>query len=477
MKKTTLLKPWHFMVLLPLLGLSACGVGGNSSITASSSPAANSSSSTATSLTSASDKITVNFWHNMGHTNSELMDKMIAAFEKNHPNITIVSTSAAGGYGDLEDLLLTKINAHTTPTMAFCYPDHVAEYLAKDAVADMSAYVNDATIGFQASDGAHTDSNGKTLTGVDDYVKTFWDEGTNYTTTGLYSVPFAKSTEALFYNKTVFAQNGWEVPTTWDEMWALCQTIRDAYPQMSDGAYTYYPLGYDSDSNLYITLSQQKGIPFTSSAAGSHYLFNNDKAKTMMSELKGHYDDHLFITKGTTANSTYTSTKFTAGEIFMSIGSTGGTSYNDTNNFEVGVAAPPSVDVDKPAVISQGPSICFFKDATEAERRAGWEFYRFISTASNSTYYGVSTGYQPVRVSSYETEIYKSFLAATGSDANLFNTVAKVATGMTNSYFNSPVFVGSAKARTEVGGLVSSILLGTKTIDKAFSDAMSNCLN
>ena len=61
--------------------------------------------------------------------------------------------------------------------------------------------------------------------------------------------------------------------------------------------------------------------------------------KSMLNMLKGYYDLGYFKTKGTSANATYTSSRFTAGEIFMSIGSTGGTTYNSTNDFEVGVVA------------------------------------------------------------------------------------------------------------------------------------------
>lgn len=458
-------------ILVGLLGMNGCttaATNSDSSIdgSASSQPA----SSTA-------DQVSVLFWHTMGHSNQLLLQNMIGRFEKAYPNITINETAASGSYDDLQNLILTGAQAGSIPTMAFCYPDNVAQYLAKDMVADMTLYLNDAAVGFQKSDGSHLDSDGQEVYGKDDYVKTFWEEGTSYSKNGVYSVPFAKSTEALFYNKTAFAANGWSVPTTWDQMWDLCQEIRDAKPDKdTDGSYKYYPLGYDSDANLYITLSQQKGIPYTS-ASGEHYLFNNDAAKAMVADLKVKYDAGLFKTKGTTANSTYTSTKFTAGEIMMSIGSTGGTQYNDTSNFEVGVAVPPSVDADKPAVISQGPSICFFKNATSAQLKAAWLFYRFISTAENSTYYAVSTGYQPVRISSFKTTQYQNFVNATGDDRGLFNEVASVTSKMNDSYFNSPVFVGSAKARNEMSGLVSSALLGTKSIEKAFSEAMSNCLN
>lgn len=474
--------------LFSLLGVSACGgtvVPASSSKTATSASSSTPTSQTSTtSAESASSAISTSvdpnqtkvvFWHNMGHTNQELLGKMITAFEKLYPNITIEATSAASSYDDLESLILKSFQANTTPTMAFCYPDHVAEYLAKNEVADLTAYTTDSEIGFKESEGSHKDASGNTLYGADDYVKTFWEEGTSYATEGIYSVPFAKSTEALFYNKDIFAMNGWSVPTTWNEMWDLCRTIRAQETDKADGKYVKYPLGYDSDANMYITLSQQKAIPFTS-ATGDHYLFNNDQAKAMVNELKGYYDEGLFVTKGTSSNQSYTSTKFINQEIYMSIGSTGGTQYNDTDAFQVGVAVPPSMDLDKPAVISQGPSICFFKSASEAQRKAAWLFYKFITTADNSTFYSVSTGYQPVRVSSYQTDIYQKFINATGDTRGLFNDVATVATTMQNSYFNSPVFVGSANARNEVSGLLSSVLLGTKTVDKAFSDAMANCL-
>lgn len=420
-----------------------------------------------------SDKVEVIFWHTMGKSNQDLLQSMIKSFNKVYPNIEIKESAATGSYEDLQNTILKNVSTGGIPTMAFCYPDHVAEYLASGGtgiVQDVSSFIDDSEIGFTKEEGSHKDEDGKEVYGKDDYVKTFWDEGSNYTKEGVYSVPFAKSTEALFYNKDIFDANGWSVPQTWDQMWSLCREIKAAYPDFT-------PLGYDSDSNLFISMCQQMNIPYTS-ATGNHYLFDNDKAKAMMSDLKSKYDEGLFITKGSNGNNTYTSTKFTSGELLMSIGSTGGTTYNQTTNFKVGVAEPPAVDINNKGVISQGPSICFFnskgKNSSKAQLRAAWQFYKFISTAENSTLYSVSTGYQPVRTSSYETETYKQYSSDTTS---LLNKVAKVSSNMLDSYFNSPVFVGSAKARTEVGSLVTATLMGSKTIDQAFTDALSNCVN
>ncbi len=43
-----------------------------------------------------------------------------------------------------------------------------------------------------------------------------------------YGIPFLYSVFAIWYNKTMFEENGWRPPTTWDEFLALCQTIEEA---------------------------------------------------------------------------------------------------------------------------------------------------------------------------------------------------------------------------------------------------------
>lgn len=44
----------------------------------------------------------------------------------------------------------------------------------------------------------------------------------------LYSIPAEIETLVLYYNQTLFEENGWEVPTTLDELMTLAQTIDDA---------------------------------------------------------------------------------------------------------------------------------------------------------------------------------------------------------------------------------------------------------
>ena len=45
----------------------------------------------------------------------------------------------------------------------------------------------------------------------------------------VFAVPFAAVTQVIYYNKTIFAENGiTELPKTWDEFIAVCQKLKDA---------------------------------------------------------------------------------------------------------------------------------------------------------------------------------------------------------------------------------------------------------
>jgi multiple sugar transport system substrate-binding protein len=408
----------------------------------------------------------IQWWDTFGAsgTTATTMKQLITAFQAVYPNITVTRTSK-DSYPNIYSAISQAIPGGTAPTMAIAYPDHVASYLYSGAVENLAGYIADPVIGLGVND--------KTNAGaLSDYVQSYMGENTNYASNGVYSMPFTKSTEVMFYNKTQFDANNWSVPETWTEMWNTCKSIKES------GATGVTPLGYDSDDNLFITKCEQEKIDYTS-ASTPHYLFNNAKAKSMVTDLKTNYDKGYFLTKGTSANSTYTSTQFTNQTLYMTVGSTGGTTYNYTEDFDIGVAGIPQADTNSPKVISQGPSICMFKSATQNQRYAAWLFYKFVTNASNTALWSTVTGYNPVRTSAYTTDVWtewESEAESSGGKQGLIKAVADfVKTNYASAYFSSPAFRGSSTARTEVGGIVSSVLLGNKTVDTAFSDAMAQC--
>ena len=110
-----------------------------------------------------------------------------------------------------------------------------------------------------------------------------WAEGSSYDNAGtILSLPFTKSSEALFYNATYFEEHGYEVPTTWDEVFAIAEDIKEREPDA-------IPVGYDSEDNLFITASEQWKAPYTGynvETGRGEVLFNNAESKEMVKYFK-----------------------------------------------------------------------------------------------------------------------------------------------------------------------------------------------
>lgn len=397
---------------------------------------------------------TISFWHTMGAANQLLLDGMITEFNKTYPNITI-EHSAQGGYDDLKDKVSTAIIGGNQPNLAFCYPDHVASYLSQQVVVDLGQYIYSATEDYAISEEDQ-----------EDFVEAYWDEGTVYNSLGtMFSFPYAKSTEVMFYNKTLFNENNWDVPETWDDVWELSAEIKTTYPDKM-------PFSYDSESNMVITLLEQNKLPYTSSDPSNRYTFNTTEAVDLFTDIQEYYNKGYFYTSALN-NDNYGSTDFTAGNLLMTVGSSGGASYNeppkDGNGeymFEYGVTTVPQVDVNNRKVIQQGPSLVIL-EGTEDQQLASWLFIKHLTNTQNSAIYAASTGYSPVRNSSTQTDIFKNALSQGTIQAN----VLQVAVNQNDAYFTSAAFNGSSDARAQMGFIMEKICISQTDVATAFKSA------
>lgn len=76
-----------------------------------------------------------------------------------------------------------------------------------------------------------------------------------------YLMPMFYSPTGLFYNAGLFEQKGWEVPTTWDEMWALGDKVK------GEGMSLFaYPMPGYFDSFFYALLNEVGGAEFFNKA-------------------------------------------------------------------------------------------------------------------------------------------------------------------------------------------------------------------
>ena len=428
--------------------------------------------------------VTIRFYHQMGAKLKAILDTAIADFNKIYPNITIEHQSF-GDYNGVRDQIKTEIAVGNQPHLAYCYPDHVALYNMAGAVQTLDVFMNDGTVGY-------------TQAQLDDFVQAYLNEGKAFGDGKTYCLPISKSTEVLYYNKTFFEQYAGapyylKVPTTWDEMEETCKKIKEIDPNC-------IPLGYDSESNWFITMCEQYGSDYTS-ATGENFLFNNQTNIDFVTrfrtwyqnkwvtteELSGGYTSALFTGDSSTSTEGSEATKGT--RCYMCIGSTGGATYqqptqtNGEFEFEVGIVSIPQVNPAKPKVISQGPSICMFKQENPQEMVAAWLFAKFLTT--DHTFqgsYSISNGYAPVIKSVKNNKAYADFLAKGEKDGttNITAYAVKVAIEQENAYYASPAFNGSSVARDQVALLLQKVFTLpdaglADAIKKAFEEAVEEC--
>ncbi len=415
--------------------------------------------------------VTIRFYHTMGAKLRIVLDKYIDEFNEIYPNITIEATFV-GGYDEVRDQIKTDLTSGCQPHIAYCYPEHVALYNLTGKVVPLDAFIESETVGY-------TDEQ------LADFIPGYYAEGAVFDAAGtMYTLPMSKSTEVLYYNKTFFDKNGLTVPTTWEEMEAVCARILEIDPYC-------IPLGYDSEANWFITMCAQYGSDYTSLDPYKHFVYNNETNISFVKMFREWYNKGYVTTKELYGG--YTSDLFTstdAEKCYMSIGSTGSATWYRPDAtatgylFEVGIAPIPQVDASNPQAISQGPSLCIFDHNNKQEVAASWLFVKFLTTnVEFQAGFSSVSGYMPVIRSAAELEVYRNFLANADGGDNITALAINTGLYMADSCFVSPAFNGSSFARDQVGALMRYCFVNGpasgQTVDewlkKTFAESVSLC--
>jgi multiple sugar transport system substrate-binding protein len=443
-------------------------------------------------LTLTTDPITITLWHAMGEANQALLQKYANSFQLLYPNVTVVIPAGVGNYDTLKNNMINAITGDAMPNMVQSYPDHVAEYLNGNAVLNLNPYINSAAWGLNGADA------------LSDIIESYLDENSQYDASGtFYSLPFNKSTEVMIYNKTAFDALDLDEPVTWQDVIdaapalktygdAIAEAkVRAANPSMTElqlaplilaAKNLIVPASYDSTGNAFITFTRQFGGAYTSinfSTFQGQYLWNtNANTTAAMQFLK---DNNDVITLPEYWDQQYASTPFVNQQTFVTIGSSAGVRYNvpaidpTTSEpiFEIAVGPVPynELQPDNKAVIQQGTNIALLKTGTAQDQLASWLFLKHIINTENTTDWAMATGYLPVRTSAYTSTTYQTFLNTPTANQLYISMAANAAYKQSGYMFYDPAFIGSSRARVQVGLALERIMLGDGDIAAALQEA------
>ncbi len=422
----------------------------------------------------------ITFWakNDSNKVQVEIYERAVADFEKLYPNIH-VTLKRYSDYVTLKNDVITNIATNTTPNVCITYPDHIATYLAGDKiVVPLDELFTNEKYGFG---GSELKFDGPTYSEmVPEFLEECIVNGQHY------AIPYMRSTEALYVNKTMLEKMGYELPEklTWDFIWEVSEK---AMEKDSDGVFTangqkvMIPFIYKSTDNMMITMLKQLNAPYSDNL-GNIGIFS-EETTNILKEVHQHSLSRAF---STFKISSYPGNFLNAGQCIFAIDSTAGSTWIGTDaplidiskdnlvEFETAVVSIPQFDPENPKMISQGPSICIFNKDDPEEVLASWLFAQYMLTNEVQIGFSETEGYVPVTSKAQKDPSYLDYLSREGEDNEQYYDVkikaAKLLLSNTEHTFVTPVFNGSASLREAAGELIENAVKSARR-GKPFDDA------
>ena len=428
---------------------------------------------------------TVTFWakNDTNRTQTRIYEQAIADFQALYPNIT-VNLRLYTDYSKIYNDVITNISTNTTPNVCITYPDHIATYLTgSGTVVPLDELFDHPDYGLGGA--ALRFSSPREGDVVPQFLAecAFADHH--------YAIPFMRSTEACYVNKTFVEAMGYTLPEilTWDFVWEVSEAAmaKDSQGNFQvNGQKVMIPFIYKSTDNMMIQMLRQKGADY-STPEGDILLFN-DTTRELLHTVAEHAATGAF---STFKISSYPGNFLNAGQCLFAVDSTAGATWMGSKaplmdisadrvvDFETAVLPIPQFDPQNPRMISQGPSICIFNKADPQEVLASWLFAQYLLTDGVQTAYAETEGYVPVTRSAQDSQAYRDYLARCGED-DLEHYEVKIRASRllldhVGDTFVTPVFNGSASLRDAAGQLIENTAKSVRrkeTVDDGYMDEL-----
>lgn len=333
--------------------------------------------------------VTLTMWHNFGGQMQATTDAQIEKFNATvgkEKGIIISITSISSTAALQEKLTMIAAGdpgAPDMPDISTCYPATAVLLADKGLLVPIDEYFNDSEL--------------------EEYLPKFLEEG-RLPDGSLYVFPFAKSTEVLFLNQTLFERfssaDGVEVGnlSTFEGIakasMQYYQWTDEQTPDIQNDGKSFYSA--DSFFNLFQVGMEQLGTP----------LFDGEELQLDTPEFK-HIWDVIFepaVKGGFAIYDGYSSDLSKTGDILCSTGSTAGILFygeditypdNTREKVEYAVLPYPTFKGGRKTALQRGSGLIVAKSTPEKQEAAAIFLKWFTSPEQNMRFVS-STGYLPV---------------------------------------------------------------------------------
>lgn len=320
----------------------------------------------------ADQKVTLTFVNWSGDAEKKAFDALIAAFQKENPNITVKTDTVP--YASVQTNLDTRFQAGNPPDLFRVSYIDIGQYTSQGVLLDVSSIFDQAK--------------------ADTFVPGLW-QGVVYDGKP-YGVPHQIDCTAVLYRKDAFQAAGITAPTTlddawtWDEFAANSRKLKGVlkgkqtpfiYDWQAAGAYRWLSWLFQAGGNL---LAEDLKTPAIESAEGRRAV---DFTKSFFSEG--------WVAKNTSVkSSTYPDGVFIAGSVAMAFAGSFLVPFIDTNVKKKFEFASMPMPRDKQAATDLGGNaVVAAKDGKNTE--AALKFMEFIVREDQMKTFCEATGQLP----------------------------------------------------------------------------------
>ena len=320
----------------------------------------------------------VDFWHGMTGSRAAVLEKVVDDFNARDPNMQI-NQILMGGYAEGIARFLGAYPVGQEPPLIQIY--EVGTQAMHDSDMIIPAYQIPGMLGEEWDFGQY----------VGPIVLYYSRDG------NLWSWPFASSTSMLYYNADHLRAAGLDPdkpPTTWDEVHEYGLRLREA-GVVRDVLGFGWP---DWQFEQQLALHDQPYVNMGNGREGhaTEVMWPSEFTNMLLSKWGAMAADGVWLYGGRDYNA---NTAFTSGEITMLLQST--TSLDSLlrtvgDSFELRTAFLPRFDgYPRGNSIIGGNSLYVSNQASEAELRVIFEFFKYLAEPEVDVYWHKNTGYFP----------------------------------------------------------------------------------
>lgn len=363
------MKKWGLIFLVLLMSLSGvvAGCASNSSKTESTGSSSGSKSETASSGNKA---VEIDFWYSLGGKNGEVIQELVKKFNESQQDI-VVKPTYQGDYYENHSKVLAAVAAGNQPDVTMVEIASIGAFADAKVVEDLGPYAS----GMEE----------KYIPGL---------MGNSYWNDKLYAIPFNRSTPLLYVNRDLLKAANLDPagPKTWEEL----QEYARALTKKEGDKVSTYGFSTPIDIWFYEALVFESGGKILSDD-GKQLAINSESGKAPLELWTGMIKEGIMKNPPGEKYNAWDVAKqdFINQQVAMIFTSTGDLkTLKDTASFEVGAAFLPANK--NYGVPTGGTNLVILSKSSDEEKKAAWEFIKWMTDTPQTIYWSLNTGYMPV---------------------------------------------------------------------------------